>query len=211
MRLQAGLAALDTCSLIFAVVLVGSVWLKSSIDQHDGAVTAALIFLYFFIATNAGAFASDILGKRRKSIYLSTRSVVYAAAGVVISAFFFKADARISRVELTLGGIVGAAIVGAMRYGYHFVLMRYYRGDLHSEILIVDDLPVQPIPGCHLIYADKAGLRCDLSDPVMLDRLGRLLAPADRVVVACSVARRRGWSMMLKCANIQGEIAYPQS
>lgn len=62
----------------------------------------------------------------------------------------------------------------------------------------------------HALDASAFGLRCDLADPLMLDRIGRLLAPADRVVIACPSERRRNWAMVLKGANIQGEIVSPE-
>jgi lipopolysaccharide/colanic/teichoic acid biosynthesis glycosyltransferase len=44
----------------------------------------------------------------------------------------------------------------------------------------------------------------------MLDRIGRLLAPADRVIIACPAELRRKWAMVLKGANIDAEIISPE-
>jgi lipopolysaccharide/colanic/teichoic acid biosynthesis glycosyltransferase len=53
------------------------------------------------------------------------------------------------------------------------------------------------------------GVRADLDDPYMLDRLGGLLRDYDRVLIACPVDREVAWSQMLKGSNILGEIIVP--
>src|SRR3546814_13588768 len=44
----------------------------------------------------------------------------------------------------------------------------------------------------------------------MLERLGRLMQSADRVVVVCSPARREQWTLVLKSAGVHGELIAPE-
>jgi len=208
--LQAGLATLDTVALASAILLVGTLWLGKAVDSTGGTIDAALVGFYTFLAANAGAFSSRILSRWRHGVFLAMRSVLVATASVMVAAFFLKADAQISRMLLIVGGIAGSLLVGGLRFVYHRIILDLFGTDLYSEVLIIDDLIVPPPPGVHVIDAKKAMIRSDLSDPIMLDRLGRLLSPIDRVVVACPVEKRRSWSMMLKCANIQAEIISPE-
>jgi lipopolysaccharide/colanic/teichoic acid biosynthesis glycosyltransferase len=52
----------------------------------------------------------------------------------------------------------------------------------------------------------ELGIRADLGDPGVLDRVGSVLRNIDRVVVSCPVERRAAWAMLLKGANIEGEV-----
>jgi hypothetical protein len=49
-------------------------------------------------------------------------------------------------------------------------------------------------------------IRADLDDPSVLDRVGSVLRNIDRVVVSCPLERRAAWAMLLKGANIEGEV-----
>ena len=77
---------------------------------------------------------------------------------------------------------------------------------LGDEIVILDGLACATPPGAHGVDARESGLRPDVNDPLMLDRIGRLLKHADRVVVACTPEARICWAMALKGANISGEL-----
>ena len=46
----------------------------------------------------------------------------------------------------------------------------------------------------------------DLDDPAGLDRFGRLSNGFDRVVIACPREARESWALMLKGANVVGEV-----
>jgi lipopolysaccharide/colanic/teichoic acid biosynthesis glycosyltransferase len=50
------------------------------------------------------------------------------------------------------------------------------------------------------------GLRANLNDPHALDRFGLVLRNIDRVIVSCPAARRADWALMLKGANVDGEV-----
>jgi lipopolysaccharide/colanic/teichoic acid biosynthesis glycosyltransferase len=60
------------------------------------------------------------------------------------------------------------------------------------------------------IEAAGAGLAPNPYDPLMLHRLGTLLEGADRVVIACPPERRALWALLLKGANVQGEVLAPE-
>jgi lipopolysaccharide/colanic/teichoic acid biosynthesis glycosyltransferase len=165
---------------------------------------------YNFVAANAGLFSADMLTNRRRSVIVAMRTIVLASASVILLAFFLKAGEEISRMELAISGGLGSTLIGINRLLFHRWTKSRFGGDLRSEVLILDDCEMAIPPGVHLLDAKVLGVRCDLADPLMMDRIGQLLAPADRVIVACPSARRRNWAMVLKGANIQGEIVSPE-
>jgi lipopolysaccharide/colanic/teichoic acid biosynthesis glycosyltransferase len=210
-RLQMGLVFIDALALILAIKLAGIFWLGEKIGNSAGsAIAAALLSLYFLLGANAGAFTSDMLVHRRRSVFLGVRSVLLASAGVILAAFFLKAGAQISRMELLISGILGTVLVAFARGIFNGWTRARFGSKLHTEVLILDGCSMPAPLGVHVLDAAAFNLRSDLTDPLMLDRIGRLLAPADRVVIACDVARRRNWAMVLKGANIQAEIVSPE-
>lgn len=73
-------------------------------------------------------------------------------------------------------------------------------------LMIDDDGELPAIAHGVRVHARTHGLRPDLSDPHMLDRLGRYMDGMDRVLVACPPHRREAWSLVFKSANVSGEI-----
>jgi lipopolysaccharide/colanic/teichoic acid biosynthesis glycosyltransferase len=196
--------------LIIASATSGRVWTGAALTASTTPIVATLVPFYLLAGLSADAFSIDTLSNRRRSVFLGVRTVLLACAGVVLTAFFLKAGEQISRMSLVIAGLFGAWFVAMARVALLTWSRRCFGTQLHSEILLIDDYPVAPPPGVFAIDAATLGLRSDMSDPLMLDRIGRLLAPADRVVIACTPERRRQWAMMLKGANIHAEIFSPE-
>jgi lipopolysaccharide/colanic/teichoic acid biosynthesis glycosyltransferase len=79
-----------------------------------------------------------------------------------------------------------------------------------TELVIVDGVAHDAVSGCQVLDAASCGLVPDAQNPHMLDRLGIILAGVDRVLVACPPERRPIWALLLKGANIQGEVLAPE-
>src|SRR3546814_18606295 len=90
------------------------------------------------------------------------------------------------------------------------MVLRNFRDSLINEIIIVDDKEFTSNDPYSIVYeAAFLGLSPDVQNPMMLDRLGRLMQSADRVVVVCSPARREQWTLVLKSAGVHGELISP--
>lgn len=209
LQLQVSLFLLDVATLVAGLLSASYIW-SGGVGVSTAPVIIAFIPFYILASFHAGAFGADNLARRRRGVELAVRSVLIACAGIILAAFSLKAGEQISRMTLFIGGILGALFVGMERGVFHTAVRRYYGAQLHSEILVLDGYQVAAPAGVFLLDAESRGLRCDLSDPFMLDRIGRLLAPADRVVIACAPDRRRKWAMVLKGANIDAEIVSPE-
>src|SRR3546814_12873241 len=91
------------------------------------------------------------------------------------------------------------------------MVLRNFRDSLINEIIIVDDKEFTSNDPYSIVYeAAFLGLSPDVQNPMMLDRLGRLMQSADRVVVVCSPARREQWTLVLKSAGVHGELIAPE-
>ena len=75
-----------------------------------------------------------------------------------------------------------------------------------NELVIDDGGPDLNLPDVRHIDAARYGLVPELSDPIALDRIGSILRNVDRVVISCPPDRRPAWAMILKGANIEGEV-----
>jgi lipopolysaccharide/colanic/teichoic acid biosynthesis glycosyltransferase len=208
MKLQLSLVACDVVVLGAAIALAGYIWAGGRIGMNTTQIMAVFVPFYVLAALNCGAFAADVLGDRRRGAEMAVRSVLLACAGVVLAAFFLKAGEQISRMTLVIGGVLGALFIGMARGVIHALVRRWCGADLYSEVLVIDESEIAPPPGVFVMDAKSVGLRCDLRDPLMLDRIGRVLAHADRVVIACPAERRRDWAMMLKGANVDAHIIH---
>lgn len=206
MRLQAGLMLMDACALVLGIAIANQLWVGSFRGIYSLGVAGALVPLYLFAGFNNGAFRADALPSARIGIYRAQQAVLLAASGVVLVAYFLKSGEYISRLALFLGIFLGAFLLVGLRSVFHYRTRRRHGADLHSEVIIVDDCTFNAPEGAFVLDAAEIGLRCDLRDPLMLDRIGKLLKPADRVVIACPAERRREWAMVLKGANIRGEV-----
>ncbi|WBO20808.1 sugar transferase [Sphingomonas abietis] len=208
--MQILLFGLDIGCLIAAAVIASVAWPGNREFSTTAPIIYAFVLFYVLASLNSGAFGSDGLARRKKGVELAVRSVLIACAGVVLAAFFLKAGEQVSRMMLLIGGMLGSLFIGVERVLFHTAVLHRFGSQVNSEILVVDGCELSSPPGAFVIDAASMGLRCDLSDPLMLDRIGRLLAPADRVVIACPAELRRKWAMVLKGANIDAEIVSPE-
>lgn len=129
-----------------------------------------------------------------------------SAALVVAIAYYAKSSAAFSRVVFTGGGVLTAlGLVWARAQMRAFVRWRCGPRVL-NELVILDGGPDLELPEAMHLDAASYGIVPALDNPVALDRIGLLLHAVDRVVVSCLPERRMVWSIILKGANVDGEV-----
>ncbi|CAN5335985.1 hypothetical protein BH09PSE3_BH09PSE3_04100 [soil metagenome] len=62
---------------------------------------------------------------------------------------------------------------------------------------------------CQLMQMRDEGFEASIDDTRSLNRLGTILSRYDRAIISCSADKRDTWAMLLKGANIRGEIMLP--
>ena len=169
-----------------------------------------LLPVYLGVAFNSRSYSMDVLINSRRGILRALMSLLFAVAATTFIAFYLRAGLDFSRVVFTSGTLATAMLLvpGRRLLGRH-ADRRLGHSPL-SEVVLKDGHDCIASPGAYVIDARALGLRPDIADPLMLDRIGRLLKSADRVVVACDGAARVRWAMALKGANISGELIAPE-
>ena len=161
------------------------------------------IFIMFEIAREAQDI--DTLRDRLTGIQRSLGAL--GATGIVIigMSFLFKID-EISRLGLSVTFGAATFFIIAAKFLLDATVKKVMGGDVLATILILDGLAAEPEP--HAVVRDVAaqGLWPDLDRPDMIDALSRLIAPFDRVVIACRFDHRSAWSTFLKGHDVGGEI-----
>ena len=75
-----------------------------------------------------------------------------------------------------------------------------------NELVIDDEGPEVSLTGAYHVSARSFELSPMLDDPHALDRIGLVMRNADRVIVSSPPERRAQWAIILKGANVAGEV-----
>lgn len=212
LRLKFYLALLvsDVCALIFGFLVGNVIRFADPFNEQGLTMCVVLLPVYIGIAINSRAYMMDVLMFPRRGMFRAVLSLSFTLGAILLVAFYLHASADFSRIVFGAGTVTGglAIIVGRAMLG-RYARRRFGVTPL-SEVIIGDGIDCGDAPDAFRIDAQAAGLRPDINDPLMLDRLGRFLKNADRVIVACPPERREAWALALKGANIGGELISPE-
>ncbi|MEE4452040.1 sugar transferase [Novosphingobium resinovorum] len=207
-RLQCYLAlVLGDIFSVFAGFAVTGYLLAGSQGLSEGFVHAQLILpIFLTLALYNGAYSTAALQEGWKGVFRALMAVVIAVVVVVFVQFLIRPDADVSRAGFNGGAIAAMAVIAWTRLQLR-AFVRWRCGDnILNELVIDDGGPQVQLRGAIRISAAAMGLRPNLNDPNALDRIGLVLRNIDRVVVSCPAGRRAEWAMMLKGANVDGEV-----
>ena len=207
-RLQVYLALLliDAAIIAAAFMLAGYLYLGEGLNRAVLLEVQLIVPVYWTVAIGNRAYSMDAALNRNVGVWRTTMAVVAAVAVVVFLAFYLKATEDFSRVISTLGTMLAAAGLAAAR-DLLAPAVRWRCGPTGANRLLIEDggRPVH-FPHGFRLDARVHGLVPDVADPHALNRIGLYLRNMDRVTVSCAPERRRAWALVLKGANIEGEI-----
>lgn len=136
----------------------------------------------------------------------SLQALVIAAVAVMLIGFLAKVSQDFSRFSVS-GGVVLAGILLIWTRVQMRAFVTWRCGPMVINELVIDDGgPDLDMPGALRVRAADMGLRPNLGDPNALHRFGVAMRNIDRVIVSCPAERRPAWAMMLKGANVNGEV-----
>lgn len=205
-RLYLGLVLVDCISIATAFLMANFIRFDNLLEAAGLNMCGVLLPIYVGIAMNNKAYAIEVLRDPKLGINRALMAFCFTVGAVLFLAFNLRASSDLSRLVMGMGAVmsVGLLSVGRLAFG-KYVDIRTGNNPL-SELTIVDDVPFICPPRMTVLHADAANLRPDVGDPMMVNRLASHLKDVDRVIVACSPERRQLWSMLLKGANVNGEL-----
>jgi len=209
-RLVLGLAVLDFCAISLGMVVVALVYLGQFDHKRLVIFLPLLLPVYYLFAARQHAYRLNVVINAGRSMGRSGLSFTFAIAAVILALFFLKASDELSRGLALAGGAVSVALLLVGRALFANYAYRKLDGQPQSEIVLVDGLAPPPICSAPKIDVAQLGLRPDINEPDMLDRLGKIINGVDRVIISCEPGRRAAWALALKGAGINVEVLAPE-
>lgn len=209
--LYGALFVADLVAVLLGFTLANLLRHGDHLNMNNFAASLALLPVFAGIAVNSSAYSIDSLRDSTLGMSRAILSLLFAAGTLIFLTFYMKASLELSRATVGMGVAFGVVALVVGRSAFAGMVSRNFPESLTSEIVIVDDVPFASQDPYSIVYkADDLDLAPDVTNPLMLDRLGRLMRSADRVVVVCSHARREQWTMILKGAGVNGELNAPE-
>lgn len=206
LKFYLALVVSDICALVFGFLAGNAARFTEPLDDQGLKMCLVLLPVYLGIAINSRAYMMDVLIVPRRGMLRATMSLAFTVGAIVLVAFYLQASSDFSRLVFGLGTVVGGVAIVAGRAALGSYARARFGPTPLSEVVICDGLDCGDAPGAIRVDAKAAGLRPDINDPMMLDRLGRFLKNVDRVIVACPPEQREAWALALKGANVGGEL-----
>lgn len=210
LRLYLVLAAVDSVGLFAAFAFANLLWVGEPLHAHGMDLFVLALPLFLGLALNSRAYSIDVLNQPRLGMQRASRALILAVALVIGAIFYLKVSANFSRMVMALGTIGALASISSARWLIGRYIGRRMGWSFTNELLFVDQVPVLPTRGEIVIFADKEELSPTTDNPLLLDRIGRLLKNCDRVVLACPPERRAAWAAMMKGIDVSVEILSPE-
>lgn len=163
--------------------------------------------IYVLLALNNGAYSIQILENDGESLRRSLTALFFTLLITTLVAFLVKTSGGLTPRVPVMGGMAAAAAALALgRFCFRYHARRQHQGSLVDELLIVDDDDYDGPLLRYTINARAEQITPNLRSPEMIARVAHYMHGFDRVIVACPAERQHGWSLILKGANVQGEV-----
>lgn len=206
LRLCLILIFLDGLSILTNFLLAGGFYLgefPSEIALRQGSLIAPVFVL---LAVHREYYRPPAIFSIRKSIQIITYAFLLSSSIFLIFSFYSKNTAEFSRVVFTIGCVLSAISVIAIRWFARFWIGRIIGPSLQNVLVIHAGGPPLHLDYAIHINASEYGLSADTADPANLDRLGRCMENMDRVIINCDHDDRGHWAPLLKAAGARGEF-----
>ncbi|MFT3965599.1 MAG: exopolysaccharide biosynthesis polyprenyl glycosylphosphotransferase [Sphingobium sp.] len=200
------LLLLDLVALLLGCVLAGKLLdfpVTSPLGLHLGYVLPPL---YVLLALNNGAYSIHVLKDDTESLRRALAALIVSMLIALLLFFFGKIDITMTRLPFFVSVIAGGGFLAVGRFAFRYHARTQHQGALVDELLIIDhDDYDGPLPR-YTINARAEQLTPDLRSPDMIGRVAHYMNGFDRVIVYSPVDRQHAWSLILKGANVQGEV-----
>lgn len=204
------LLAIDALCLVVGFALTA--WLRGMFlgETTWAIVLATLTPIYFFTASGLHAYGIETLQSPRHGALKGGQALLISVCAVILVAFCLRASESFSRTVVMIGTSATFLTMIITRYSFINNMVRLIGGNPFSVMLLRDGNALAPSGNFSIVLAANDQIDPDSHDPMMYDRLARVIGSADRVIVACTPERRVAWSNALKGANVRSEIFIPE-
>jgi exopolysaccharide biosynthesis polyprenyl glycosylphosphotransferase len=204
--LYSELLLLDLFALLLGCILAAKLLhfpVTSPLGLHLGYLVPPL---YALMALNNGAYSIHVLDDHTESLRRALGALTVAMLIALLLVFFGKIDLTKTRLPFLVSVMAGGCFLAVARLAFRYHARAQHEGALVDELLIVDhDDYDGPLPH-YTINARAEQISPDLRSPDMIGRVAHYMNGFDRVVIYCPLERQHAWSLILKGANVQGEI-----
>lgn len=196
----------DILAIVLAFALGATLRYADPLNVYARDTMAAIIPAYLFMALSQHAFTMSVVARAWVSASRACGALLLALGLVGLVAFFLQATGSVSRGVVGLGAALSILFIGVSRTWLAIYAHRLLGDVTINEVVIQDQVQAKVHQGSIVLDAARDGLGLRLDSPAVLDRLGRCLQSADRVIVACPLDRRGYWVSALKSSNVNAEI-----
>ena len=135
---------------------------------------------------------------------------MFTTCAILSVLYFAHVGAAISRLAFGIGVLLSTVTMAGLRWPFSSFVRSQTNGILTDELLVLDGVELDKAGDAETLDAARARISPDINDPFMLNRLGKILRRYDRIIIACPPERYELWALLLKGANIRGDIIVPQ-
>ncbi len=205
--LYAELCLLDLAVIGGTPALISLAFTLVGLGRYDLVPVASLLPIYAIVAVNSGAYSLEVLRRSGEGARRAITSFVTAVLAILLLSFFLKSSEEISRLSIGASAVAVVLALGLARIAFGRHVRHLTGGQLINELVIVDGgAPPDQTGGAQVIDARQLDLRPNLKDPEMLHRFGALAKSFDRILIASVPERQPQWALLLKGADIDGDI-----
>ncbi|MDZ7283001.1 exopolysaccharide biosynthesis polyprenyl glycosylphosphotransferase [Sphingomonas sanguinis] len=208
-RCYVTLAVSDTLVIIIAFFLSNFFFIGRLSASHGITMFSVMIPIYLWIAAANGSYNGKVLREPREGAAKAVRAAIFSAASMLMIAYSFKVGAEFSRLVFWTGTLTSIIFLIIARITLGKLLLRRLGGEPFSTIIVVDGVTLHDKPNAIVIDAGKLGIDPRTDDPIHYHQLAKLIAHADRVIIACSDDKIAPWAHVLKSMAVDGEILAP--
>lgn len=202
--------AADILAIAGAFAIANLVRFGDPIHPQGLNLLAVVLPIYLATAANNRAYSITCLIQARLGAMNALVSFLLTLSAIGLAVFFLKVSTDFSRAVFGTGATLAFFTIPLARFALSNFARKLFGPSTLNEVVIEDGLSTTTTMGAIVLNAKHLGLSPRLDDPAMLDRLGRYLATADRVIISCPPERRSLWALAMKGADVRAEVFAPE-
>ncbi len=210
LRCYVALFLLDAFALVFGFLCANLLRFGDLTHVAGLELLATLAPVYAAVSFSNRSYSIEVLKLPNLSVKRSVTALIIAVSASAVAVFYLKAGHEFSRLAFGIGTVVSLFLLVSARLAFGFFVGSRLMWRFTNDVLLVDGVRAKCSRGTAVLDARAEGLVPSLNDPDLLNRMGKILRNADRVVIACRPERRASWASALRGLGLPLEIQAPE-